>query len=114
VSETSPVVRHSLSGSAHTEGFSCEECKTEADLENMRALLEQADLGRAWAEAEAALPIGWTLVELSMVVSEDYLSDRWRALAAIKSERSDLIDAWAVGEGDTPTAALRDLADKLR
>ena len=63
-------------------------------------------LGAAWAEAEAVVPEGWSLVH----VMRPGLDETWGALA--ESDRGEYDHR--VGRGPTPAAALRALAAALR
>ena len=85
-------------------------------------------LDAAWAEAEAALPEGWRIAELSRGVAD--VNDPkqrhhgywWNAYATPEADTvipgmEELVDddgaVWNEGHGPTPAAALRDLAAKL-
>jgi len=72
-------------------------------------------LDAAWAEAEAAMPEGWWMarMELSGMTTEDMGGNRdrltwWEAWARGPKDKD------AKGVADTPAAALRALAAKLR
>lgn len=65
------------------------------------------DLDAAWAEAEAALPEGWIFGVLAR--GDQYLAEAWEDDEAYASG-----DSAAEAYADTPAAALRALAAKLR
>lgn len=65
-------------------------------------------LDAAWAEAEAALPEGWRMDALRTIRSPAYRDPVWQALV------TDGPYVAISGEGATPAAALRSLAEKLR
>lgn len=70
-------------------------------------------LDAAWAEAEAALPEGWAMLQLHHTAMMD---QRWQAEA---QSRIGPVVAWnrvrtVIAEGLTPAAALRALTAKLR
>lgn len=65
-----------------------------------------AELGRAWADAEAALPEGWEL-ELTRFGAGDYT-----ATAAVQP--TEQRSAYLSLDGPTPAAALEALAAALR
>ena len=82
------------------------------DPATISRLCDMAELGEAWAEAEAAVPEGWTINGL---VRD---GDRWLVHASARYE-------WAIIQGTerlwraeifgpTPAAALHALAAKLR
>lgn len=78
------------------------------------------ELGLAWAEAEAALPEGFVVAEVTKRWYDGDCGtaswkDEWQALAGGTQDRWD--GDFAYGEsatGPTPAAALRALAEKLR
>jgi hypothetical protein len=63
-------------------------------------------LSQAWVSAEAALPLGWTLMGLQ----RDAHAERWTATGAGPMQPTDA----ATGHGDDPVQALQRLADALR
>ena len=77
-----------------------------------------SELDAAWAECEAALPVGWHIGGLAYLLPHDQETfiPGWQVdIARIVDGR------WAedsspspVGDGDTPAAALRALAARLR
>lgn len=74
------------------------------EIDRLRAA---GTLDAAWQAAEAALPEGWTFGSLS---SYAYEGKQWYATAGIGTlAGSEVVE----GEGDTPTAALLALAEKL-
>jgi hypothetical protein len=73
----------------------------DATPEDVQAFRDAYELGCAWAEAEAALPEGGRIEYV------EWISPGYRAAASIMGE-------WFYGEGDTPAAALRALAERLR
>lgn len=74
--------------------------------EGMAKLLALAELGAAWAEAEAALPEGAFLV-----LSDD---PRYTAEATRVAKSGPGVLFHEEAEADTPAAALRALAARLR
>lgn len=83
------------------------------------------NLEDAWAEAEAALPEGWGILEVTRrdqshhCCDWDYLEVDWMASAGdIEAALADMgnvqIGAVKAGDGATPAAALRELAAELR
>ncbi len=77
--------------------------------------VELYTLDAAWAEAEAALPEGWQF-ELGRL----NFDGEWEAFAKSRAFWEDDLrvpnreQQIAAGEGPTPAAALRALAEKLR
>jgi len=63
-------------------------------------------LSQAWVSAEAALPLGWTIMGLQ----RDAHAERWVATAARPMQPVDV----ATGHGGDPVQALLRLADALR
>ena len=107
------VVRHLNTGTVHSDDYHpCQECDEARAVANLGRLLDEGDLGRAWAEAEAALPEGWAIDGLYRVVARTSLEREWEVIVHE--------DDWQGAEdnhharGATPTAALRALAAKLR
>jgi hypothetical protein len=84
------------------------------------------ELDAAWAEAEAALPEGWIVFGVAKGYETDdgwAPEDEWRATAVRPEPDQFRSDGRAVsvetitaeqGKGETPAAALRALAAKLR
>lgn len=74
-----------------------------AEDDGMRLVLAaEAELGRAWARVEEALPEGWYLGDLARFLKG------WRATAFVQQP-----GGWADGLGPTPAAALDALAERL-
>ena len=77
-------------------------------------------LDAAWAEAEAALPEGWTLggVQRSnqrgQTKRQAYISTAWGGILAGQTAVLATPRGRRIAYGDTPAAALRALAAKLR
>jgi hypothetical protein len=63
-------------------------------------------LSQAWVSAEAALPLGWTIMGLQ----RDTIPDRWVATAADPTQPTDV----ATGHGSDPVQALLRLAEAQR
>ena len=94
--------------------LSTEPAQPELFLDAADAALAES-LDAAWAEVEAALPEGWWIarIELSGMTTEDMGGNRdrltwWEAWARGPKDKD------AKGVADTPAAALRALAAKLR
>lgn len=68
---------------------------------------DRMTLDKAWDEAEAALPDGWSLGMLWGTTA----SERWGAMACPWPPKPN--DSHEFGGGDTPIAALRQLAGRL-
>ena len=72
---------------------------------------EHDSLDAAWAEAEAALPEGWLVMNLNRWWEETSSpANGWWGAVASKAGNGQAL----VGSGPTPAAALRALAAKLR
>jgi hypothetical protein len=79
-------------------------------LDRLDALEAGATVDAAWAEVEAALPDGWYVGNLS---NRPYINEPRRVWLAQAYEPDERM-AFTAGFGDTPAAALRALAEKLR
>jgi hypothetical protein len=80
--------------------------KAAAEFIPVLEIARAAQLGVAWAEAEAALPEG----EAFSLDYDPSAGDEYRYAAILRSAT----DRVAAGSGATPAAALRALAAKLR
>ena len=81
-------------------------------------LARPGSLDAAWAEAEAAMPEGWKLAELSRVKPDwdgaiESLRDEWWAMAFHPGKTLE-DESVEDGRALTPAGALRVLAAKLR
>ncbi len=81
------------------------------DAQTIRRLLATMDLDAAWAEAEAALPEGWHLCEMTLHCHAGN-GDGERGPWLVEAHDGDRW--WSeCGEGPTPAAALRALTAAL-
>ena len=82
------------------------------------AAIPEAGLDRAWKEAEAALPEGWTGPFVGPHYKGDYWANAWRTMGGNpgvqQTGTENLIVEEREAHGPTPQAALQALIERLR